>query len=119
MQAVRSGRDASLPEKLHRYRDASAYYGVIHEPLGQYTVSTPQLTVDDLIADVAIRLEQIIEEKKIRDWTTNLDVQNEIKLAIEDYLYSVKGRHDIPLTGVDIDLILDNVIEVAKQRERM
>jgi type I restriction enzyme R subunit len=119
MQAVRSGRDASLPEKLHRYRDAPAYYGVIHEPLGQYTVGTPQLTVDDLIADVAIRLEQIIEDKKIRDWTTNLDVQNEIKLAIEDYLYSVKGRYDIPLTGVDIDLILDNVIEVAKQRERM
>ena len=71
------------------------------------------------IPDVAIRLEQIIEDKKIRDWTTNLDVQNEIKLAIEDYLYSVKGRYDIPLTGVDIDLILDNVIEVAKQRERM
>jgi hypothetical protein len=42
------------------------------------------------IPDVAIRLEQIIEDKKIRDWTTNLDVQNEIKLAIEDYLYSVK-----------------------------
>ncbi|NVM23590.1 MAG: type I restriction endonuclease subunit R, partial [Desulfobacterales bacterium] len=119
MQTIRSGKDASMPEKLRRYRDASAYYGVIREPLVQYTVNVPELSMDDLIADVAIRLEQIIEERKIRDWTTNLDVQNQIKLAMEDYLYSIKGRYNIPLTGGDMDVILDSVLEVAKHRDRM
>jgi len=119
MRTVQSGRDASMPEKLGRYRHAPAYYGVIREPLAGYTLNTPDLSMDDLAADVAIRLEQIIEERKIRDWTANLDVQNEIKLAMEDYLYSIKGRYDIPLKGGDMDVILDSVLDVAKQRDRM
>jgi len=119
MQAVQSRKDASTPEKLRRYRDASAYYGVIREPLTQYTVSAPELSMEDLIADVAIRLEQIIEERKIRDWTTNPDVQNQIKFAMEEYLYTIKGRYNIPLTGGDMDVILDSVLEIAKHRDRM
>jgi type I restriction enzyme R subunit len=119
MQAVQSGKDASTPEKLRRYRDASAYYGVIREPLAQYTVNAPELSMEDLIADVAIRLEQIIEERKIRDWTTNPDVQNQIKFAMEEYLYSIKGRYNIPLTGGDMDVILDSVLDIAKHRDRM
>jgi hypothetical protein len=40
-----------------------------------------------------------------------------MKREIEDYLYSVKGRFELPLTGGDIDQILDSVIEVARQRD--
>ena len=119
LRDVQGGRDADMPEKLHRFRDASAYYGVIREPLAQYTVDVPGVDMDDLIADIAIRLEEIIEEKKIRDWTTNLDVQREIKRAMDEYLYSVRGRYDIPLTAGDVDVILDSVLEIAKQRDRM
>ena len=118
MQTIQSGRDTSTPDKLYGYRDASAYYGVIREPLAQYTTDVAVPNMDDLIADVAIRLEQIIEERKIRDWTHNPDVQNEIKFAMEEYLYIIKGRHDIPLTGGDMDVILDSVLEVAKRRDR-
>jgi len=116
---VQAGRDRDRPEKLYRYRDASAYYGVIHEPLAQYTVDVPGIDMDDLIANVAIRLERIIEERKIRDWTTNLDVQREIKRAMDEYLYSIKGHYEIPLTAGDVDVILDSVLEIAKQRDRM
>jgi len=119
LRDVQGGRDADMPEKLHRFRDASAYYGVIREPLAQYTVDALGVDMDDLIADIAIRLEEIIEGKKIRDWTTNLDVQREIKRAMDEYLYSVKGRYDIPLTAGDVDVILDSVLEIAKQRDRM
>ena len=119
MHTVRSGKDASIPEKLHRYEDAPAYYGVIHDQLVQYNVGGVHSTPDDLAADVAIRLEEIIEERKIRDWTTSLDQQNEMKREMEDYLYNVKKRHDIPLKGGDMDVILDSVIDVAKQRDRM
>jgi type I restriction enzyme R subunit len=116
---VQAGKDEALPQKLHRYRDAPAYYGSIREPLVQYVVDAPELDMEDLVADVAIRMEEIIEERKIRDWTTNLDVQNQIKFAMEEYLYSVKGRYDIPLTPGDMDVILDSVIDIAKQRNRV
>ncbi len=117
-QIVVSGRDTDTPGKLDRYRDASAYYGVIREPMVQYEVNVPGATIDDLMADMAIRLEQIIEERKIRDWTTNLDVQREIQRAMDEYLCDVKGRYDIPLSDGDLDVILDSVLEIAKQRDR-
>jgi type I restriction enzyme R subunit len=116
---VQAGQDEALPQKLHCYRDAPAYYGTIREPLVQYVVDVPDLDMDDLIADVAIRMEEIIEQRKIRDWTSNLDVQNQIKFAMEEYLYSVKGRYDIPLTPGDMDVILDSVIDIAKQRDQV
>ena len=119
MHTVQLGKDASIPEKLGRYEDAPAYYGVIHDQLVQYNVGGADSTPDDLAADVAIRLEEIIEERKIRDWTTSLDQQNEMKREMEDYLYGVKDHYDIPLKGGDMDVILDSVIDVAKQRDRM
>jgi type I restriction enzyme R subunit len=119
LHTVQTGRDADTPGKLFQYRDAPAFYRAMYDPLAQYEVDVPGATKDDLLADVAIRLEQIVEERKIRDWTTNLDVQNEIKRAMDEYLYSVKGRYEIPLTDGDIDVILDRVLELAKQRDRL
>ena len=32
-------------------------------------------------------------------------------------MFSVKGRYELPLTGEDIDEILDGIMRVAKRRE--
>jgi type I restriction enzyme R subunit len=117
LKTVQTGHDESIPHSLRRYRDAPAYYGQIRDPLSRYAV--PGVTMDDLSAEVAIHLEEIIEAHKIRDWAGNLDVRNQIKLAMEDYLYSVKGRYGLALSGGDMDLILDGVLNVARHRDRM
>jgi type I restriction enzyme R subunit len=119
LHTVQTGRDADTPGKLFQYRDAPAFYRAMYDPLAQYEVGVPGTTKDELLADMAIRLEQIIEARKIRDWTTNPDVWNEMQAAMDEYLYSVKGRYDIPLTNGDIDVILDRVLELAKQRDRL
>jgi type I restriction enzyme R subunit len=119
MYNMREGRDDATPEKLRRYKHAPAYHGVIHDPLAQYTTNTEALGIEELIADIAIKLEEIIETKKVRDWVNNVDVQNQMRMEIEDYLYSIKGRYEVQLTPGDMDLILDNVIEVARQRDQM
>ena len=87
--------------------------------MARYEVNLPGATVDDLMADMAIRLEQIIEARKIRDWTTNLDVQRQIQREMDEYLCDLIGRYDIPLSDGDLDMILDSVLEIAKQRDRM
>jgi type I restriction enzyme R subunit len=117
LKTVQSGHDDTVPHKLHAYRDAAAYYGVIREPVSQYTVGGDPEGTDDLIADMAIELERIVEKRKIRDWTMNTDVQNEIRVAMDDYLYETGKEHGLPLTTEDIREILDRVIEVAKQRD--
>jgi hypothetical protein len=38
---------------------------------------------------------------------------------MDEYLCTVKGRYEIPLSDGDLDLILDSVLEIAKQRDRM
>jgi type I restriction enzyme R subunit len=118
MRKVRKGRDEDLPEKLFRYRDAPAYYGTIREPLASYGDGIDD-EWDEFVADIAIRLEEIIEEHKVRDWTTNEDVKKEIGAAMDAYLFGLKRRHDLPLKGADIDVILTAVLGVAVARELM
>jgi hypothetical protein len=66
---------------------------------------------------MAIRCEAIIEDNKVRDWTQNPDVQNRMRLAMEDYLDEIERNHNLTLTDGDRDVILDSVIYVARQRD--
>jgi type I restriction enzyme R subunit len=116
---MRTGQDETTPQKLRRYKHAPAYFGVIREPLGQYTPHSDGLSMEELMADLAIKLEEIIERKKVRDWVNNLDVQNQMKREMEDYLVSLKDKYEVPMTYGDIDLILDSIIEVARQRDQL
>ena len=115
MEAVRTGRAAGLPEKLGRYRHAPAYYGVLREHLPQAPDGTG-VDLAEIGADMAIAVEEIIERNKVRDWTTNLDVQNEMKQQIEDELYLLKERYGMALNGEELDALLERLIEVAKHR---
>ncbi len=116
---MRTGQDETTLVQLRRYKHAPAYFGVIREPLSQYTPPNDGVSRDELLAEMAIKLEEIIERKKVRDWVNNLDVQNQMKLEMEDYLYSLKNLYQMPLTFGDIDLILDSVVEVARQRDQL
>ncbi|MBN1583442.1 MAG: HsdR family type I site-specific deoxyribonuclease, partial [Anaerolineae bacterium] len=118
MKTVQIGHDEHIPAKLRRLRDAPAYYGVIRDPLAQYAVGDGPTGIDDLSADIAIELERIIEDRKIRDWTMNLDVQKEMRLAMEDHLWEVRKANDLPLSLTDLDEILERVIEIARQRDQ-
>ena len=115
---MQRGRADDIPHKLHRYRDAPAYYNVVHEPLREYAAGDGGPDVKEIAADLAIELERLIEALKIRDWTVNLDVQNEMRMAMDDYLWQVRSEHDLPLTMDEMDEILDRVIEVARQRDQ-
>jgi hypothetical protein len=55
----------------------------------------------------------------VRDWVNNSDVHKDMKRDIEDYLFDIGQRYGLPLTFDDIDQILDSVIEVARQRDRL
>lgn len=110
LEQVRAGHDRSQPAALSAYRDAPAYYGVIRELL------VPRLTEDSL-AEMAIQIEALIEREKIRDWARNPEVQNRIKGKIDDYLYAVREAYQLALSIDEQDMIIDNVIEIARKRD--
>ena len=71
---------------------------------------------DERIADVAIRQEAVIEEHKITDWETNLDVQNEMRRGLDDIFYAVEESAGVLIEAEQLRLMIEQVIEVAKAR---
>ena len=116
---VQQGKIRNIPERLHRYKHASAYFGVLQSILEATSDDQTNIVSEDALADMAIEIENAIEKRKIRDWINNRDIQKAMMNDIEDYLYNLKAHHKLPLTGVDMDLLLEQVLEVAKQRDRL
>ena len=113
LEQMRAGVDASQPAKLSRYVHAPAYYRVLREPLLEHELD------DDNVADVAIRMEEIVENNKITDWVMNLDVQNTIKRQIDEFLYDLEQGTDIHFEDNELDRMIEQVLEVAKARDRL
>ena len=115
---VQQGRDNNMPARLDQYQHAQAYFGVLQSVLEIYSTNLSDLISDDALADVAIEIEATIEKRKIRDWTTNTDIKNAMKNDIEDYLYAIKDRYKLPIDDEAMDVILEQVLEVARQRDQ-
>lgn len=117
-EAVVSGRDEAIPAELRRHKHAGAYFGVIREPMAVYFVHPDMPRLTEMAQTLAVRVEAIIEQHKIRDWVNNRDVHNRMKVAIEDYLFDeLAPQYNIRLNAPDLDEILDRIIEVARQRD--
>ena len=80
--------------------------------MGIYGTDATQLRVE-----IAIQLERIIETHKIRDWTHNIDVQRRITNDIEDYLFDIQDKHNLHISDSELDMLLEQLIHTAKQRD--
>ncbi len=112
---LRGKSSSDLPDILAHRDEAKAFYGVIQEPLAAYSVAgyTPEV----FAAETAVKLDEIIREHKIRDWTRNQDVKNLMMNEIEDYLYSLKGRYELPMEFDLIERITTQVLAIAERRD--
>ncbi len=119
LDQVQQGTARNIPARLHRYQHAQAYFGVLQNVLETSPGGLANGIAEDVQADMAIEIEKLIEGRKIRDWVTNRDTQNAMMNDIEDYLYTIKTQYGLPLAEVELDLLLEQVLEVAKQRDRL
>ena len=53
------------------------------------------------------------------DWTTNLDVQKRIRQNLDDLLYDLEQQHDLTFTVDALDMLIEQVLEVARARDGM
>ena len=93
---------------MARYRHATAYYGVLSEPLSSYGLN------DERIAGIAIHQEAIIKANKITDWTTNLHMQKKIKRQLDNHFYEVEGEANMEFDINQLDAMIDQLLEIAK-----
>lgn len=115
LDELRGKTGSDLPESLKPYSDAKAYYGVIREPLANYDVRGVDL--NDLAAEIAIRVQAIVDEHKIRDWQNNDDVRKAILNAFDDYLDGLKDRYGLDVPYEVRDELGEQLLRVAKRRD--
>jgi len=115
LDELRGKTGSDLPDILAQRDEAKAYYGVIHEPMAAYSV--PGVTPEVFAAETAVKLDEIIREHKIRDWTRNQDIKNLMMNEIEDYLYSLKGRYDLAMDLELIERITNQILAIAERRD--
>jgi type I restriction enzyme R subunit len=100
------------PEVLRGKESARVYFDVAKERL---KTLSPALT-DGVLAEFAMRVDAIIIDKRRVDWSEDVDVQNQMKIAIEDELFALKKAHGISLDFDVIDHLLDRLIDIARRR---
>lgn len=114
MQSVLTRTGDQVPEVLRNRDVAKAFYGVVKEVVTRLGVPDEELTA--AAAGIAVRIDDAVEQRAIVDWRTNLDVQNQMRNAIDDLLYELKAERGYNLTTEDMDVIVEKSLDIAKNR---
>lgn len=118
LEQLQTGAIADIPTSVANRPTARAFFSTLRELPVSYTAEPTAAPDPEVFATMALELEALIAKRKVRDWIRNLDIQNAMRNDIEDYLYDLRSQ-GITLSNTDIDRILDAILELAKQRERM
>lgn len=113
-ERVRNRTGDDIPAALAHRDVAKAFFGVLQEVFAARTDQASN--VRDIGATISLAIDDIVQEHRIVHWTRNTDVQNRIKLAIEDYLFELMERENLELSFEEIDRILESVLDIARVR---
>ncbi len=108
----RTGDD--IPPILAHHDVAKAFYGVLLGIFSQYVEN--DFNPRDTGAHAALHIDDIVQDHKIVNWIHNTDVQNQMKGAIEDYLFELQEEYGFALDFGDIDHILELCLDIARVR---
>ncbi len=114
MNHVRNRTGDRIPERLRDHGVAIAFFGITDEPLKKY--ARDDLDLEAVRIDISLKIDEIIQRLKIVNWEQNSDVQNQMRTAIEDFLFEYKEEKGIPLTFDDIDAVMEQCLEIARVR---
>lgn len=112
---VMSATDSDIPETIRNKPGARANYGIINDFYREHEIDTENC--EELLIAAALRIEEIIEAKKIINWETNQDVQNKLIIEIGDYIFDrVNSEIGVELSFDKIDVIVKEMVSAAKKR---
>ncbi|MGB9331635.1 MAG: type I restriction enzyme endonuclease domain-containing protein [Steroidobacteraceae bacterium] len=101
-----------VPLVLEGKDNARVYFDLARERLKAVAPTFPE----DVLAELGIRIDDIIMAKRRVDWSEDIDVQNQMKTAIEDELFALQKVHGVRLEFGEIDQLLDRLVDVARRR---
>lgn len=114
MSSVRDRTGDEMPPALHGREVAKAFFGVVQEVIERLPIS--DIDAPTVSADMAVQIDDIIVSSRIVNWGMNADVQNQMRIKIEDRLFEIKERFQLPLTFEDMDVIIEQCLDIARVR---
>ena len=114
MSSVRDRTGDETPPALRGREVAKAFFGVVQEVIDRLPV--PDLDAPAVSADMAVQIDDIIRSNRIVNWVMNADIQNQLRIKIEDCLFEIKERFHLPLTFEDMDSIIEQCLDIARVR---
>jgi type I restriction enzyme R subunit len=115
MDAVINRTGDEIPARLENHDVAKAYYGVVHQSMK--TNGSLDGFGEEEFAEIALAIDGIIDKNRIVQWVDNLDVQNRMRTAVEDWLFDFARQHNLKLDFETVDQILEKCIDIAKRRK--
>jgi type I restriction enzyme R subunit len=112
-EGVCNRKDDGIPASLHHLDVAKAFYGILNEAIG---LKPGDIRTEEALAELAIRIDEIVRTEAIVNWVTNMDVRNRMQIAIEDDLHDFTANNGLQLSFDQIDSILEKCLEIARRR---
>jgi len=103
----------TYPDNIRKNPNAQAFYGVVKEIIGETNDLTGK---DELMGELALKVDEIIEEHSKVDWHDNMEVHNRIAQELDDLLFDFAKEHGLKLDFDQIDKIIESVKTVALRR---
>jgi len=114
MDSVLNRIDEDIPKTLTVHDAAKAYYGTVKDVLTELVGNDDDAR--GIGTEMALRIEELIRNRLVVNWTEDRDVQNRIRQDIEDYLFEIRDREGFELPFESVDRVLDECLEIAVAR---
>lgn len=108
------GQKDDVPESLKGNETAIAIYNLVQEILGEYLSDEGLAATISEEIDIRIRSGVFENGTPIIDWANKTDIEGQIRINIDDYLYDLKAEKDIELPFDKIDQLVEEGLKIAK-----
>jgi type I restriction enzyme R subunit len=130
MEQVRDGKSKDGPEILQERDLSRALYGAlkerlrfsaadsVHETQSNYGNGkrSDAETFENVMAEAACEVEDIIRRQAVVRWRENPDAQNRMRNDLDDFFVEFQKRKGIELTWDQVDAIVDAILTIAINR---
>lgn len=113
MESVRNRTGDEVPGSLSDRQAAKAFYGIILETLKSLEGISGDLKEE--AAKIALEIDEIVQKRIVVDWIRKDDVQNQMQNDIDDFLFDLKSEGKVELSVEQIDHIMQQSLDIAKQ----
>jgi len=129
MEQVRDGKAREAPDLLKERDLSRALFGALKESFlpakqensvreegAEYRTGSPGTRVEDVLAEVACEMEDIIRKHAVVRWRENSDAQNRMRNDLDDFLFDLQKKKGLQLEFAQMDAIIESAIRIAMHR---